>query len=177
MSDESKYRVEAEDDEVEEKKGFFRPLPEDRPVQSGDKKQPIVKLLGISMYEKTRDRIIILLVPFLVALINANVFSLVIIQALPESSLFLFVIPMLSAIPIGLTVHHTKNALLASLIASAFFVMLFVLFLISPALMSPRLNVGEFFVSGMIISAIYDLFVIFANLLGSLIGAILREFF
>lgn len=175
MSDETKYRVDAEE-EPEEKKGFFRPLPEKKKVE-GVKQQPVVKFLGVKMYERNRDLLVMFLVPFLAAVINANIYALVIVDILEEVALYMFVVPMVSAIPIGLTVHQTKNALFASLISSMFFIVIFILFLISPALIAPELDIGEFFISGMVISAVYFLFVIFANLLGSLVGALMREFF
>ncbi len=52
MTEEEKIRTEAPDEEPEEKKGFFRPLPEKeekRYVDKDGRPQPIVKLLGFSM--------------------------------------------------------------------------------------------------------------------------------
>ncbi len=178
MSDETKYRIEAPEEEKEEKekKGFLRPLPT-APEPVSSKSMPITKFLGITMYEKNRDIIVLLLIPAIVGIIDASVFAQIIVGNLPDSALYIFLIPMLAAISIGLLCGKTSHSLFGGIIAGVFFVVWLLLFLITPALMAPELNIGEFFVSGMVLSAVYFMFVMFASLFGSLVGALMREFF
>ncbi len=181
MADEEKYRVESREEEEEqiEKKGFFRPLPEKKQeykVVEGKRPQPIVKLLGISMKEKKRDLIILLLMPFLTALIDTAIFSFVTVNIWEGSATYLFYIPTLAAIPIGLTVSETGPALIGGFLSAVFFLIFFVLFLMSPVIMVPALGIGEFFISGIALAIGYIIFVVVASLLGSIIGTIMREF-
>ena len=178
MDEESKYRTEEPTEtEEEEKKGFLRPLPQaPRPVDSSGPGGPVTTLLGITMLERTRDRIVLIFIPMLVALIDANIFGLVVIDALEESTIYMFVLPMLAAILIGLSTGHTAHSLFGGIFAAVFFVIFFMLFLISPGFAAPDVGPGEFFASGLVVSFIYFLFVIVASLLGSIIGTLIREF-
>lgn len=180
MADEEKYRVESpEEEEQEEKKGFFRPLPtkeKQLKIVEGERPQPIVKLLGISMREKRRDLLLLILMPFLTALINTAIFSFVTVNMWEGSATYLFYIPTLAAIPIGLTVSETGPALIGGFLSAAFFMVLFVIFLMSPVILLPTLGASEFFISGIALTIGYIIFVIVASLLGSIIGTIMREF-
>ncbi len=182
MDEESKYRVEKEDEELggeQERKGFLRPLPEPEATPKTERrgKGAVTKLLGITMYEKTRDALIILVMPLFVGLIDANLYALVIIDVLPDSTLYLFVIPAVAAIPVGLTAGKTSHGLFGGIICAIYFVIFLELFFITPAIMAPDAPFGEFFFAGLWLSFVYIFFVIFASLLGALIGAISREFF
>jgi len=181
MADEEKYRVDSPDEEEQvEKKGFFRPLPKTEKkfkIVEGKRPQPIVKLLGISMNEKKRDLVLLLLMPFLTALLETTIFSYVIVNMLESSSTYLFFIPVLVAIPIGLVISETGHALIGGFLSALFFVIIFILFLSSPVFMLPELGISDFLISGITITVGYIIFVIVANLLGSIIGAIMREFF
>ena len=181
MADEERYRLE-EPEQVEEpeeeKKGLFRPLPKSETkirVKDG-KAQPIVKFLGISMYEKNRDILVLLLMPMLTGLINSSVYSYVTLSLVPSTAEYLFYIPVLAAIPIGLVIAETGPALIGGFLSALFFFIFFILFLTTPAFFTPELGVAEFLVSGIALSVGYFLFVIVAGLLGSVIGTILREF-
>lgn len=179
MDEETKYRVESADDDVEkEKTGFLRPLPEPKqqPLRKG-KKGAITTLLGFKMYERNRDILVLLLVPLMVGLIDANIFGLIIIDVLPDSVMYIFVLPLIAALPIGLLAGKTSHGLIGGILAGIFFVVWFMLFLISPAFIDPELLLGEFAVSGLVVSSIYFLFVVFGSLMGGLIGAVAREFF
>jgi len=179
MEDESKFRVETPDEEKDETTGLLRPLPEDstpKTTQKG-KVEPIVKLLGISMTERHGDLVVLVLIPLLIGLIDASLFSQIMVFRLEANAFNTFVIPMLAAIPVGLVIGKTNQTLIAALLTTLFFTLFFVLFLISPAFAWPALDIGQFFISGMIIAAVYVLLVVFASLLGALIGAVIREFF
>ncbi|MFX1482081.1 MAG: hypothetical protein ACFFCP_02725 [Promethearchaeota archaeon] len=178
MTEEDKYRIEAPEDE-EEKKGFFRPLPEKKQPKHLDKDgrpQPIVRLLGVSMPEKTRDRLILILIPALVAFINTTIYSMVLTNQLDNSATYLFFIPIVIAIPIGLTASEAGQALIGGFLAAMFFLFFFVIFLSSPGLMVPELGIGQFIIGAIMISIAYFILMVLATLLGSVIGVILREF-
>jgi hypothetical protein len=179
MEEESKFRVEEPEQEEKEKTGLFRPLPETtRPTTTRKGKvEPIVKLLGISMTEGRRDRLVLILMPLLAGLIDAYIFSEIIVLRLEANGLFTFVIPMIATIPVGLVVERTSQSLIAALLATVFFVVFFMLFLISPALVWPAFDLGQFFLSGFVVAAVYLLLVMLASLMGALIGAVIREFF
>ncbi|MCK5152067.1 MAG: hypothetical protein KAQ65_09510 [Candidatus Thorarchaeota archaeon] len=179
MNEETKYRVETpEEDEQQEKKGFFRPLPEStKKVRIKGAKGPITKFLGIKMYEKNRDILVLLALPIFGGLIDANLFGLIIIDFLPAEATYMFLIPILAAIPVGLLAGKTSHALFGGILTGLFFVVFLMFYLVTPAFVAPDIPIGEFFVSGMVVAMIYFLFVVFASLLGSLTGGLLREFF
>jgi hypothetical protein len=177
MEDETKYRVEAPD-EQEEKKGFLRPLPEAEQshLPRNRKKGAITKLLGITMYERTRDTIILFLMPCLAAIIDTNLYALVIIGQFPNSVLLIFAIPAIAAVPIGLTAGKTSHALFGGIAAMFFFAIFLTLFFASPVFFVPDAPVGDFVVPGLILASVYSLLVVLGSLLGSLAGALAREF-
>lgn len=179
MNEETKYRVESpEEEEQQEKKGFFRPLPESTDkIQFKGGKGAITKLLGITMYERNRDRLILLLLPMFGGIIDAYIYGLIVIDFLPAEATYMFILPLLSAIPVGLMAGKTSHALIGGILKGIFFVIFLMWYLISPAFIAPDVPIGEFFVSGMLVSVVYFLFVVFASLLGSLIGGLAREFF
>lgn len=180
MTDEEKYRIETpEEEEPEEKKGFFRPLPEkEKPMytEKDGRPQPIVQLLGISMREKTRDNVIIVLIPLLVAIINTTVYSLVITNVLDNTATFLFFLPIIIAIPIGLTAAEAGQALIGGFLGSMFFLLFFVLFLSSPGIVVPALGIEQFIFNAITISIVYFILMMVGTLLGAVIGTVLREF-
>ncbi len=178
MSDEEKLRVETPEEDKEEKKGLFRPLPEveKKPRKTPDRPQPIVKLLGVQMYENTRDRVLLILLPLLTALINVSIYSFVTVRVLENSSTYMFFIPALTAIPIGLTAADTGKALIGGALASLFFLLLYFVFLGSPAILFPGLDLGGFILSAIALSIVPFILMMLATLLGSVIGTILREF-
>ena len=181
MADEEKFRLEDPEQEteiVEEKKGLFRPLPksEEKIVVKDGKAQPIVKFLGISMYEKNRDILVILLMPMLTGLINSSIYSFVTLSMIPSSAEYLFYLPVLASIPIGLVIAETGPALVGGFLSAFFFFIFFILFLTTPAFFTPELGIANFLVSGIALSVGYFLFVIVAGLLGAVIGTIIREF-
>ncbi len=181
MTEEEKYRLE-DPEEVEvvekEKKGLFRPLPqvETKTRMKDGKAQPIVKFLGIPMYEKNRDILLLLLMPMLAGLINSSIYSYVTLSLVPSSAEYLFYLPVLVAIPIGLVVSETGPALIGGFLSALFFFIFFIAFLTTPALFTPELGVANFLISGIALSVGYFLFVIVAGLLGAVIGTIIREF-
>jgi len=179
MEDESRFRVESPDEEEKEKTGLLKPLPRTRessPAQA-IRAEPIVKLLGISMTEKRRDRVLIVLIPMLVGLIDAALFSQIIVVRLESTVLNTFVFPLIFAIPIGLVIGRTNQSILAALMVTVFFMVFFMLFLISPALLWPALDIGLFLLNGVVVATVYMLLVVFGTLFGALIGTIIREFF
>ncbi|RLI58402.1 MAG: hypothetical protein DRO93_09930 [Candidatus Thorarchaeota archaeon] len=174
--DESKYRVERPEDTETEKKGLFRPLPEEAPVPI-HRRKPTVQFLGMAMPEDRRDLIVMFLMPVLAAIIDTSVYAAVMVQWLPDSALYMFVLPVLAAAPIGMTASQLKNALVSGILAAVFFVVFFILFLISPSFMAPDIGLADFFVSSVVIAFVYFLFVTLASLLGCFVGILLREFF
>ena len=178
MEEESKFRVEAPEEEEKEKTGLFRPLPEiEQPTTSKKGKvEPIVKLLGVSMTEKRRDRIVMILMPLLVGIIDAYVYSEIVVLRFDSTGFSTFVIPLLLAIPVGLVIERTSQSLIAALLITVFFLVFFMLFLVSPALLWQGFDFGQWFLSGLVVAAVYVLLVILASLLGALIGALMREF-
>lgn len=177
MAEESKYRVETPDeDEEPEKKGFLRPLPSAPAPVASDGTGPITVFLGITMREKVRDMLVLILIPALVAVIDVNIYASVMIGNLPDSTIYLFALPALAAIPVGLTAGHTSHALIGGIITSIFFAITLLLFLISPGIVAPEMGIGSFFISGMMLTAIYVLFIVLASMLGALLGSLLREF-
>ncbi len=181
MTEEEKFRIEEPDeqDSEGEKKGFFRPLPktEKKTKMKDGKAQPVVKFLGISMFEKNRDLLVLILMPLLSAIINTSIYSFVTLSLWENSSTYLFIVPVIVAIPIGLVIAETGKALIGGLLSSIFFFVFFVIFLTSPAFMTPELGIGNFLISGITLSVGYFIFIIVAGLLGSIIGTIIREFF
>ncbi|MFW9806199.1 MAG: hypothetical protein ACFFFK_05670 [Candidatus Thorarchaeota archaeon] len=182
MANEEKYRVESpeEEEDHEEKKGLFRPLPtreEPKYTDEDGRPQPIVKVLGVSMREKRKDLLMLFLIPALVGLIDTTLYSYVITATLDESAIFLFFIPVIVAIPIGLTSSEAGHSLIGGFLGAVFFLIFIITFLASPALLVPELGIGNFIVSGFAISIAYFILMTLATLLGSVIGTIIREFF
>ena len=180
MTDEEKFRLQDPEEELtdDEKKGFFRPLPKtEKEVRVKDgKAQPITRFLGISMYEKNRDILLLILMPFLTAVINTTIYTFVTLHLWENSATFLFFIPIVTAIPIGLVIAETGPALIGGFLSAIFFFIFFVLFLASPALITPELGFENFLISGIMLSVGYIIFVVVAGLLGAVIGTIRREF-
>jgi hypothetical protein len=177
MSDETKYRTEPSEEDESEKVGLFRPLPAAPTNVLPGKVHPIVKFLGISMRENRRDLLVLFLVPLLAAIIDANVYAAVVIDILGDNIVYMFGIPALAAIPIGLTASQASRGLIGAILAAVFLAIIFLMFLVSPALVSPQQDIGSYFVAGMGLVTIYFLFSVFASLLGSFIGILIREFF
>ena len=180
MTNEEKFRLEdpEEEEPVEEKKGLFRPLPktETKTRVKDGRPQPVVKFLGISMFEKRRDILVIILMPMLTAIINTSIFSFVTLSLVEGSATYLFYLPVVAAIPIGLVIAETGPALVGGFLSSIFFLIFFVFFLTTPAFFAPELGVSNFLISGIALSVAYYLFIVVAGLLGAVIGTIMREF-
>ncbi len=181
MTNEEKYRVEApeEDQEPEEKKGLLKPLPKREQILRLDKDgrpQPVVKLLGVSMFEKRKDKLIMILIPALVGLIDTSLFSYIFTAQIESTALTVFLIPMIIAIPIGLTASEAGTALLSGLFGGFFFLLFHIIFLISPGFALPELGIGNFLITALGITTAYFILVIVATILGSIIGIIMREF-
>jgi uncharacterized membrane protein YozB (DUF420 family) len=184
MADQEKIRVETPEEEEEEeedqKTGLFRPLPtrdERKYVRIGNRPQPIVKLLGISMPEKRKDLLILILIPALVALIDTTIFSFVVTGQVQNSVAFLFLLPTVAAIPIGLTSSEASNSLGGAFIADLFFLLFLVAFLSYPSFIVPTLGIGSTIVVSIGISIGYFILMILATFLGAIIGIIAHEFF
>ncbi|MHA1963408.1 MAG: hypothetical protein ACXACG_06125 [Candidatus Thorarchaeota archaeon] len=182
MANEEKYRVETpeEEEEPEEKTGLLRPLPtreEPQYVDKDGRPQPIVRVFGVPMREKRKDLLMLLLIPALVAIIDTVIYSYVVTATWENSATFLFFIPVIVAIPIGLTSSEAGNALIGGFLGAVYFLLFFILFLASPGLLLPGLSVGDFVISALTLSVGYFILLILAMLLGTAIGIIMREFF
>ncbi|MHA1926148.1 MAG: hypothetical protein ACW974_09560, partial [Candidatus Thorarchaeota archaeon] len=167
MEEESKFRVEAPEQDEKERTGLFKPLPDTtKPTTSRKGKvEPIVKLLGVSMTERRRDRLVMILMPILAGLIDAYVYSEIVVFRVDSTAFTTLVIPFLVAIPVGLVVERTSQSLIAALLATFFFLVFFMFFLVSPALVWPGFDLGEWFLNGLVVSGVYFLLVVLATLL------------
>ena len=128
------------------------------------------------MYENQRELIVVILMPFLAALIDVGIFSFVEVNRLGSSSTYLFFLPAIAAIPIGLVVAETGKSLIGGFLCSIYFVIIYIVFLTTPALLSPNLEIGGFIIGGISFSIGYFVLVSVASILGSVIGTIIREF-
>jgi len=179
MDEETKFRVEDPDQVEDELPGIMKPLPpapetrRDRRKRSG----PMVKFLGVTMKETSRDNLLFIMVPLLVGLIDANIYSWIIVGLLEESTIYMLIIPLFAAIPVGLLMQSAGKAIGGAILASFFFAMFLMVFLVSPGFYSQSGSIGEFFMSAAIITAVYVFLVVLSSLLGSIIGMLLREFF
>ncbi|MFX1560264.1 MAG: hypothetical protein ACFFBL_06735 [Promethearchaeota archaeon] len=181
MAEEEKIRVETPEGEEkpEEKKGLLRPLPTREGPKHTDKDgrpQPIVSLLGISIPEKRRDLLMLIMIPALVGIIDTTLFSYVFTHSLPNNATYVFFIPIIIAIPIGLTASEAGSALVGSFLGAVFFFIFHIAFLSSPALMIPDLGLGTFVFNAIALSIVNFILVTVATLLGTVIGVILHEF-
>lgn len=182
MADEEKIRTETPEEEEEgedQRKGLFRPLPtreEPKYVKVGNRPEPIVRVLGVSMREKRKELLMLILIPALVALIDTTIYSFVITVQVQNSPTFLFLLPVIAAIPIGLTSPEASNSLLGAFITDVFFLLFLVTFLSYPGLFIPTIGIGGIIVSSIAISIGYFILVILATFLGSIIGIIMHEF-
>jgi len=177
MTDESRYRTEEPNGEEKERTGLLKPLPEVDKGRPSGKASPVVRMLGIPMKEKNRDLLMMFLMPILVALIDTNIYAAIVIDVLDDDALYVFVLPALAAIPIGVVSSQVGRALISAFLTALFFIVFFILFLINPGLAAPDMDLGSMFLSGMVITVMYFLFTVFASLLGCFVGILLREFF
>lgn len=182
MADEEKFRLETPDEEVkeeQERKGFLRPLPQSetpRYVDESGRPQPIVRVLGISMREKRKDLLMLLFVPAMVGIIDTMIYSHIIIGNLPNVALYMFFIPIIIAIPIGLTASQAGNALVGAFFGAIYFVVFFIIFLSMPGIVVPELGVSNFLFSAIALSVIYFILMTLATLIGATIGIVAQEF-
>ncbi len=182
MANEEKYRVETpeEEEKPEEKKGLLKPLPtreEPQYIDKDGRPQPIVKVLGVSMPEKRKDLLMMTLIPALVGLIDTTIYSFIITGTFESSATYLFFVPIIVAIPIGLTAAEAGRALVSSLFGAIFFMIFFIIFLASPGLYVPELGIGSFLLSALTLSIAYFILIIVSTFLGTVFGVIIREFF
>lgn len=180
MADEEKFRLEVPEEtkDENEKKGLFRPLPtreKEKKVKEG-RPQPIVKFFGYSMYENQRELLVLFLMPFLVAMIDVAICSFVLVNLWESSSTYLFFLPVVVAIPVGLIISDTGRALIGGFLCAIDFMILFIIFLSSPALLTPELGFTNFIILGISLSVGYFILIAVASLLGAVIGIVIREF-
>ncbi len=178
MDEETKYRVEDPDQVEDELPGIMKPLPPGPQAhrKRGKRPVPMVKFLGVTMKETSRDNLLLIMVPLLVALIDANVFSWIIVGILEESSIYMFVIPLFAAIPVGLLMANTGRTIGGAVLVSIFFAVLIVGFIVIPSFFLQPASLADFFISATVVASVYVLFVFLASLLGSIVGMLLREF-
>ena len=131
MEEETKYRVEDPDQVEDEMPGIMKPLPSGPETRRkrGKRPVPIVKFFGVTMKETNRDNLLLIMIPLLVALIDANIFSWIIVGILEESSVYMFVIPLFAAIPVGLLMANTGRAIGGAVLTAIFFTVLIVGFI------------------------------------------------
>ena len=179
MNEGTKYRVEDPDQDEDAQPGIMKPLPSDPEAHSGGRKRsgPMVKFLGMTMKETRRDNLLFIMVPLLVGLMDANIYSWIVVSILEESSIYMLALPILAAIPVGLLIPSAGKAIGGALLTSVFFAIFIMAFLVAPGVYTQSVAIGEFFMSAAFLTSVYIFFVAFASLLGSIIGILLREFF
>ena len=178
MDEETKYRVEDPDQVEDEMPGIMKPLPSSPETRRkrGKRPVPIVKFFGVTMKETSRDNLLLIMIPLLVALIDANVFSWIIVGILEESSVYMFVIPLFAAIPVGLLMANTGRTIGGAVLTAIFFAVLIVGFIVIPSSFLQPASLADFLLSATVVASVYVLFVFLASLLGSIAGMLLREF-
>lgn len=179
MDEETKYRVEDPSQDEDDLPGIMKPLPQAPETRRDRRKRPvpIVKFLGMTMKETSRDNLLFIMVPLLVGLIDANIFSWIIVSILEESSIYMFLLPLFAAIPVGLVMPNTGRTIGGALLVSLFFAIFIVAFLIAPNVLLQAGEIGYYFMNALIVTSVYIIFVSLASLLGSIVGMLLREFF
>ncbi len=179
MDEETKYRVEDPDQVEDEQPGIMKPLPPAPEARRGKGKRsvPMVKFLRVTMKETSRDNLLFIMVPLLVGLMDANIYSWIVISVLKESSTYMFILPLFAAIPVGLLMPTAGRAIGGAILAAIFFAIFIMVFLVAPGFFIQSVDIGDFFISAGVLTSIYILFVTFSSLLGSIIGMLLREFF
>lgn len=179
MDEETKYRVEEPSQDEDDRPGIMKPLPQ-APESRRDRKKrpvPIVTFLGMTMKETSRDNLLFIIVPLLVGLIDANIFSWIIVSILEESSIYMFLLPLFAAIPVGLMMPNTGRTLGGALLVPVFFGIFIVAFLIAPSIYSQSGDIGYYIMNALVVTSVYLIFVTLSSLLGSIAGMLLREFF
>jgi hypothetical protein len=176
MSDEDKYRTEPSREDESEKVGLLRPLPSTSTSMPSGKAHPVVRFLGVTMSESRRDLLVLFLIPLLVALVDTSVYAAVVIGVFVTNPLYMFGVPALAAVTIGLTASQMSRALIGAILTALFFAIMFVVFLISPALTSPGEDLASFLVAALSVMTVYFVLVIFSSFIGCFIGIIIREF-
>jgi hypothetical protein len=94
-----------------------------------------------------------------------------------QSSIYLIVLPVLAAIPIGLLMPSAGRAIGGALLTVIFFAIFIMAFLLTPGLSTQPGDISEFLMSAALLTMVYIFMVAFASLLGSIVGMLLREFF
>ncbi len=178
MDEETKYRVEDPGQVDDEQPSIMKPLPPAPKAHRERRKRPvpIIKFLGVTMKETSRDNLLFIMVPLLVGLMDANIYSWIIVGILEESSIYMFVLPLFAAIPVGLLMPNIGRAIGGAILASIFFATFVVAFFIAPGFYSQSGNIGDFLMSAAVVTMVYVVFVSLASLLGSIVGMLLREF-
>ncbi len=174
--EEKRYRAEApEEEESTERRGLLRPLPSEEGPAA--KPTPYVTFLGRQMTEDRRDRILTILMPLCVGVIDATIYTLILVHVFASSGIYLYVLPMLAAVPIGLVSLEMKNGMLGAILTAVFFVIFYIAVMLTPAMVAPGLDLGGIVVLGLAVSFAYFIVIVLMSFLGVLIGFILREFF
>ncbi|MCK4740246.1 MAG: hypothetical protein KAT22_01775 [Candidatus Thorarchaeota archaeon] len=179
MDEDTKYRVEDPDQDEDAQPGIMKPLPPAPEARRRGKKRPVpmVQFLGKTMKETSRDNLLFIVVPLLVGLMDANIYSWIVISVLEQSSIYLIVLPVLAAIPIGLLMPSAGRAIGGSLLTVIFFAIFIMAFLVAPGFYTQSGDISEFLMSAALLTTVYIFMVAFASLLGSIVGMLLREFF
>ncbi len=176
MTEEHKYRTETEENESKEKRGFLRPLPgEERPVEQQG--VPMVKFLGFTISEKQRDMLVALLMPTLVAIIDTAIFTLNFMQMIPNDALYIVGLPLLAAIPIGMTVQQINMSIVGVILCSIECFVMLTLFLLAPSFIIPTISFAETFLIAIPTAFVCLVFVAVSSFIGVFMGIILQEFF
>ena len=119
----------------------------------------------------------LVLIPLLVGLIDTMVYSFVVTVRWENTATYLFFLPVIIAIPIGLTSSEAGHALVGGFLGAIFFLVFFVTFLAMPGIIVPALGLSSFLISGIALASVYFILVVMATLVGSVVGLLMREFF
>ena len=179
MDEDTKYRVEDPDQDEDAQPGIMKPLPPVPEASRRGKKRavPMTKFLGMTMKETIRDNLLFVMVPLLVGLMDANIYSWIVISVLEQSSIYMIVLPALAAIPIGLLMPSAGRSIGGALLTVVFFAIFIMAFLVAPGFYTQSGDISEFLMSAALLTSVYIFLVAFSSLLGSIVGMLLREFF
>ena len=174
MNDEDDYRlVKPEDDETEY--GIAKPLP---PPKPRSKVEPIVNFLGISMREARRNWLVMVLTPFLAAVIECSFLANQIVFYGELNTGIFLVLCIALAIPVGIMQPTSSRALTSGVLNSVFLCFISMLFMISPALFAPTVApLDEFVLMSMVFMLGYFALSIPFSIIGVYFGHIIREIF
>jgi hypothetical protein len=177
MEEDERYRVESPDEKEKSEHSLAKPLPiTQEPITIGKKATPIVTFLGISMKEKRKEWILMVLIPALVGVIDCAVLMYQVVFFGVINAGFFIIVCFTMSLPVGILQPTSGRALTSGFLNSLFFCIFSLLFLTSPALYAPFvIPYVEVFITAMLLIVGYFVIALPSCILGSYFGHIIRE--